>query len=283
MARSRRNPLLLVLPAAAAGLALAAPPQATPPAKAAMPQTLAPQPGQEPISVEAASWQGDYKTNSFVLNQVVITQGTMRLRADRAHASGLSSGLDFANSRWTFDGNVRIDGVRNGNLRSDQAVVEFSDNRIARATITGKPATFEQQRANSDQVARGHADEIVWDVGAGTVRLTDDAWLSDGLNEISGPVLVYNVREQRVEASGSTATGGGRVHIVITPQGSIVGKLEPPKAQTGKSAPQPASDHPAPQPGAQLPPQPAAQSPPQPAPQSGPQPPATTPQSNPPK
>src|SRR5579863_6721027 len=107
MARSRRKSLWLLMPAAAAGLTLAAPPQAAP-AKATVPQAPAPRPGQEPISVEAASWEGDYKSNSFVLNQVVITQGTTRLQADRAHASGLTSGLDFANSRWTFDGNVRI-------------------------------------------------------------------------------------------------------------------------------------------------------------------------------
>jgi lipopolysaccharide transport protein LptA len=248
MVRSRRKPLWFLVPAAAGGLALAAPPQTAPsqdtPTKAAAPRLSSPL-GQEPISVEAASWQGDYKSDSFVLNQVVITQGTTRLQADRAHASGLTSGLDFANSRWTFDGNVRIDGERHGSLRSDHAVVDFRDNRIARATITGKPATFEQQRANSDQVARGHADQIVWDVGAGTVRLTDDAWLSDGQqNEMSAPVLVYNIREQRVEASGSPATGGGRVHIVITPQGSVVGKLEPSKPEAGKSAPQPAATTP---------------------------------------
>jgi lipopolysaccharide transport protein LptA len=226
MARSRRNSLWLLVPATAAGLALAAPPRAAP-GTGPVPQTGTLQPGQEPISVEAASWEGDYKSNSFVLNQVVITQGTMRLQADHAHASGLTSGLDFANSHWTFDGNVRIDGERHGSLRSDQAVVEFRDNRIARATITGKPATFEQQRANSTQMARGHADQIVWDVSGGTVRLTDDAWLTDGENEISGPLLVYNIREQRVEASGSPATGGGRVHIVITPQGSILDKHPP--------------------------------------------------------
>jgi lipopolysaccharide transport protein LptA len=226
MARSRRNSLWLPVTAAAAGLALAAPPPATP-AKGAAPLATAPKLGQEPISVEAASWAGDYKSNSFVLNQVVITQGTTRLQADRAHASGLSSGVDFGNSRWTFDGNVRIDGEQQGKLRSDEAVVEFHDNRIARATVTGKPATFEQQRANSDQVARGRANEIVWDVVGGTVRLTDDAWLSDGQREISAPVLVYNIREQRVEASGAGATSGGRVHILITPEGPIVDKHPP--------------------------------------------------------
>ena len=56
------------------------------------------------------------------------------------------------------------------------------------------------------------------------MRLTDDAWLSDGQREISAPVLVYNIREQRVEASGAGAAGGGRVHILITPEGPIVDK-----------------------------------------------------------
>ena len=104
--------------------------------------------------LEAASWAGDYKSNSFVLNQVVITQGTTRLQADRAHASGLSSGVDFGNSRWTFDGNVRIDGEQRGKLRSDEAVVEFHDNRIARATVTGKPANL---RAAARQLRPGGA------------------------------------------------------------------------------------------------------------------------------
>ena len=143
-----------------------------------------------PVSVDAASSEVDYKTNTVVFKNVVISQGAMRVQAERARATG----LNFANSRWNFEGNVRIDAEERGNLRSDQAVVEFRDNHIARATITGKPAEFEQKRANSAQIARGHADEILYNVSDGTVRLTDDAWLSDGQNEISGPLLVYNIR-----------------------------------------------------------------------------------------
>jgi len=98
--------------------------------------------------------------------------------------------------------------------RSDQAAIEFRDNRIARATITGKPAEFEQKRAESDQMARGRAGEIVYDLNDGTVRLTNQAWLTDGQNEISGPLLVYNIREQRVQAAASPGTDQ-RVHIRI--------------------------------------------------------------------
>lgn len=191
-----------------------------------------------PVSVDASSSEIDAKTNALVFTNVVISQGDMRVQADHARATG----LNFANSRWNFDGNVRIDAEQRGNLRSDQAVVEFRDNHIARATITGKPAEFEQKRAN-DQIARGHADEILYDVNDGTVRLTDDAWLSDGLNEISGPLLVYNIRQQQIQALTSAAAAGGgadqRVHITIAPHAAGSARPEParpdaPKPDTAK-------------------------------------------------
>ncbi len=163
-----------------------------------------------PINLEAASSDVDYRTNTVVFSDGVISPGSTRVQAEHAHATG----LNFANSRWTFEGKVRIDAELHGNLRSDQATVEFRDNHIARATITGKPAEFEQQRAGSEQMARGHADEIVYDVSDGTVRLTNDAWLTDGQNEISGPLLVYNVRAQRVQAA-TPPNSDQRVHIVI--------------------------------------------------------------------
>jgi lipopolysaccharide transport protein LptA len=189
-----------------------------------------------PVQLEAAGGsEVDLQTRELVLKKVVITQGTMRISAERARATG----LNFANSRWNFEGNVHIDAEQRGNLHSDQAVVEFKDNHIARATITGKPAEFEQKRAN-DQLARGHADEIVYDVNDGTVRLSKDAWLSDGQNEISGPVLVYNIREQRVQAAaGPEGSGEQRVHISITPRSGAGagGKPETPKPETAPEAP----------------------------------------------
>ena len=211
MARSCRK--LLLLAAALAGGAAAAPAPAPPPA-------------QQPINLDAASTEVDGRTNTLVFSDVVISQGATRVQAEHAHATG----LNFANSRWTFDGKVRIDAEQHGSLRSDQATIEFRDNRIARATVTGKPAEFEQQRADSGQLARGHAGEIVYDLDDGTVQLTNEAWLTDGQTEISGALLVYNIREQRVQAAASPGTDQ-RVHITIAPR--VVpgpGKTEPVKA-----------------------------------------------------
>src|SRR6184192_114787 len=219
MARSCRK-LLLAAALASGAAAAPAPPPAPPPA-------------QQPINLDAASTEVDGRTNTLAFSDVVISQGATRVQAEHARATG----LNFANSRWTFDGKVRIDGEQHGALRSDQATVEFRDNRIARATITGKPAEFEQKRNDSDQLARGHADEIVYDVSEGTVRLSEEAWLTDGQNEISGSLLVYNVRAQRWQASAAPGTDE-RVHITIAPRSAPgAGKSEaaqPPDRKPGK-------------------------------------------------
>jgi lipopolysaccharide export system protein LptA len=227
---------------AAAGLALLGPALAV----AAVAATKAEVPSQSQISWDAASVDGDFKTHMMHLKDVVIKYGTMTVRADKADATG----TDFQNSHWTFEGNVRINAEPRGNLRSDQAVVEFRDNHLVKATVIGKPAEFEQKRADSDQIAHGRADEIVYDVNEGTVRLSNDAWLSDGQNEISGPVLVYNLREEHVQATTAPGTGQ-RVHITINPRDNSTTSKPPasgprpqPAPSTPESKPQPTTPPP---------------------------------------
>lgn len=200
----------------------------------------------QPVQVDAANTEVDYKTKRMIYHDVVISQGTMRVQADTAQATG----LNFADSKWTFDGNVRINAEPRGNLRSDSAVVEFKDSLISRATVVGKPAEFEQKRENSTQIARGHANKIVYDVAEGTVRLSDDAWLSDGQSEISGPLLVYNIRAQRVQAGGAQTPGApsvepgsdNRIHITIAPHATPgLSKPDASKAVAPTTDPKPTS------------------------------------------
>jgi lipopolysaccharide export system protein LptA len=166
------------------------------------------------MPIDVASSKIDAKGDSVVLQDVVITQGDTKVQADHARATGLDN---FDNSRWTFEGNVRINGEQHGNLKSDQAVVEFRNKSISKATVTGNPAEFEQKRTDTDETARGRAREIVYNVNDGTIRLSNDAWLSDGHNEISGPELVYNIREQRVQAATKPGSDD-KVHIIIEPK-----------------------------------------------------------------
>jgi lipopolysaccharide transport protein LptA len=170
------------------------------------------------IVVDAVPVDVNYRDNTALLRDVVITQGDMRIEAAEAHVKG---GLDFENGEWTISGNVRI-RAEGGNLSADKAVVSFRNNVIARATITGTPAEFEQLRKDGS-TSRGRAPTIDYQTASGTVSFRDDAWLSDGCNEITGRQLVYNIKEQSVQGQpnsspSATPAGGGRVRIVIQPK-----------------------------------------------------------------
>jgi lipopolysaccharide transport protein LptA len=165
-----------------------------------------------PINVEAASTDFDYKNNSLVFKRVRITQGDMQVDAAEARATG----LNFDNSEWQLTGDVRI-LVPDGSLSSNEATVTFRDNQILRAVIVGKPASFEQKLRQSQQLARGRASTITYDVKASTVQLNGDAWLTDGQNQIEGATLIYDIGQQRVAANPNATTPGG-VKITINPK-----------------------------------------------------------------
>jgi lipopolysaccharide transport protein LptA len=176
---------------------------------------------QEKIVLDAVPVKIDYKTNSAVLRDVVITQGATRIEANEAQVKG---GLDFQNGEWIISGDVRI-RAEGGSLHSDKAVVAFRNNLISRATITGAPAVFEQQRTDG-RTARGRANTIDYETGSGTVTFREDAWLlPDGCNEITAQQLVYNIKTQSVQGQNQQFAGDrtGRITITIQP-GSSSGK-----------------------------------------------------------
>jgi lipopolysaccharide transport protein LptA len=172
----------------------------------------------QPISLDAASSDFDYRNNLLTFRKVRIAQGNMSVEADEATATG----LDFENSEWKFTGSVRI-RMQNGRLDSDAATIRFRNNQIGHARIEGMPATFEQQ-GDEQQVARGRAGTIEYDVTRGTIELKDKAWLSDGKNEITGQTLVYDMLKERVLANPGEQDPGG-VSIIINPR-----NITPPKA-----------------------------------------------------
>jgi lipopolysaccharide transport protein LptA len=114
---------------------------------------------------------------------------------------------------------VRIN-AEGGKLRADKAVVSFRNNLISRATITGTPAEFEQPRKDGTTY-QGRAPTIDYQTANGTVSFRDNAWLSDGCNEITARELFYNIKEQRVQPNAlpsGTPAPGGRVRFVIQPK-----------------------------------------------------------------
>jgi lipopolysaccharide transport protein LptA len=178
----------------------------------------------QPIQLDARSSDFDYKSSSLLFRAVHIAQGRLWIEADEATANG----LDFEASVWRFSGHVRV-GLADGTLESDQALITFANNRVSVAEITGAPASFEQKRPNG--VAKGRASKIEYRPALGTVRLTGEAWLSDGTNEISGATLVYDLSGQRVVANPDDQ-GDERVRLTIQPKKSA--KMPPPTEPKSK-------------------------------------------------
>lgn len=210
-----RRPLIgalsaaLLLTAASAASVIASAQQ--PAAQAALPKTAKARDGE--IVLDAASSEVDYRSGTLLFRDVVITQGAVRVQAERARATG----LDFKEATWTFSGKVRIT-VQDGELRSDEAVVTFVADRVTRAVVRGKPAELEQRLKDGGR-ARGRAASLTYETALGKVTLRGDASLSDGRSDIRGEQLVYDINAQRVQA-GKVSGGDDRVRIVIRPQGT---------------------------------------------------------------
>ena len=198
----RRAPRLRVAAAVALGLTLAAPATgAAAPAKS------------EVIALDAQSSELDLKSNNMFFRKVRIAQGPMSVTADQGQAT--QEALKFENSLWVFRGNVKIT-MENGLLTADEAQIDFIKKLLSKAVAYGKPAEFEQKIEKTGKLAHGHADTIDYDAAKGLVKLTKNAWLSDGQNEVHGESFVYNVLTQSVVADAAEQ-GSQRVHIIITP------------------------------------------------------------------
>jgi len=166
------------------------------------------------IVLDAVPVSVNYRDNTALLRDVVITQCDVRIQANEARVKG---GLDFENGQWTISGDVRIT-AEGGSLRSDKAIVSFRSNVISQASISGAPAEFEQLRADGT-TAKGRANSIDYETSSGTVSFNDNAWLSYGCNEITGQRLVYNIKTQSVQGQSQAAqSGSGRIRIEIQPK-----------------------------------------------------------------
>jgi len=162
------------------------------------------------ILLDAASSEVDYRSNTVLFRDLVITQGNSRVIAAQAR----SSGLDFVESTWSLNGGVRIE-LEGGSLTANEATVIFRRNRIATAEVSGPDTRFEQPLKNA-QLARGAAAAIRYDAESASITLQGKASLTDGRNDIEGERLIYDLNLQRVRA-GSSSGSEERVRIIIRP------------------------------------------------------------------
>ena len=185
---------------------------------------------------DAFNWDAEVVTSDFRTDtlefsgNVRVTQGPMSIQAGAAKANDVRS----ENSRWSFEKSVQI-VTSEAELQSDSASAAVVGGKLARARAEGSPAQFEQRGGRADGQVRGRAGVIEYDFIAGIVKLTGNVWFSNGKDEFRGDVVIYNVRDERVQINPG---GEGRVHGIIRPQGT---KATAPGSAQPQPQPQPES------------------------------------------
>lgn len=164
-----------------------------------------------PMQLDADFTDLDVKSSMLVFRGLRLSQGSLGISAEEGRATK----MDFEDSVWHFAGNVIID-VDSGHIESDSADMIFSGYQLLEATIVGSPATFRMERPDSEQVTYAEAGRLKYDFDAGVVEFSGDAKITEGGNQIASSYLVYNIREQRINAS-SGGEGDPKVRITYTP------------------------------------------------------------------
>lgn len=162
----------------------------------------------DPLCLNASHLE--YTPNHLVLHEFDIvdtTRGTTHVKGDLAEGTG----DDSKNSNWVLTGHVELT-LPQGHLSADRATMQIVNNRITLMTAQGSPAQFESSGdasapntpksgvAAAIKHARGHANEIIYNLEHGELQLNGDSWLSNGCNEISSQHISYDLSSQKVHA-----------------------------------------------------------------------------------
>jgi len=166
-----------------------------------------------PITLDAESSEFDRKNSRLRFTGLKITQGDLRIEADEAEATR----LDFENNQWEFWGNVVIDSA-DTKAYCDRAKITFNDHQVTNAILLGEPARFEQVLPEEDKLTEGRANQLEYDLAGATIKMVDDAWLSNGSNEVSGAKITYDLDKEFIVAD---ADDSGPVRMKFTPPETI--------------------------------------------------------------
>jgi lipopolysaccharide transport protein LptA len=178
---------------------------------------------ERPIDWSADDVTSDFRSDTVELSgNVRVSQGPMSIEAREAQGKDFHSD----NSRWTFQDSVHI-RTAEVDLHSATATADFVRNQLRGTRIEGTPAVFEQRGATTERQIRGRAGVIEYDFARGIVTLTNQVWFSNGKDEFRGDVVIYNVRDERLQINPGPASG--RVRGTIRPRPST----SAPKSEPG--------------------------------------------------
>ncbi len=136
----------------------------------------------KPVNLEADSVRvEDAKKTAVYDGHVVLTQGTLMMTADRIE------------------------------VRQDEQGFASGD-------ASGKPVYFRQKMEGREEYAEGWAERILYEGRSDTLKLSGQARLKRGDEEVRGNLIVYDAKSEFYRAQGSSDGVRGRVRAVIYPK-----------------------------------------------------------------
>jgi lipopolysaccharide transport protein LptA len=156
----------------------------------------------------------DGPTNMMRARQPRITQGTLRIAADDA----LATGFEFDEAgEFRLTGNVRVD-VDTASMQANTAVFMYANGQLSRGELEGTPVSFSAVDAATQRKVTGHAGKMSYDNVARTLRMTGDASVQLDTREVLGCDLIYDFRAERVTSGSADCEGGFRVRVRRDPE-----------------------------------------------------------------
>jgi len=172
----------------------------------------------KPIDLEADTVKvDDSKQISTYTGNVILTQGTLEIRADKLI------------------------------VREDQGGFQHS-------TSLGNPTTFKQKMEGKNEYMQGSAQRIEYDGRMDKVQLFTKAWVKRGEDIVHGDYIMYDANAEYAEVIGggsqaaTPGTPSGRVRAIIQPKNkkATVEPAPAPKSAPAKPAAENAKDIPPP-------------------------------------
>lgn len=138
----------------------------------------------KPVNLEADTVTlDDIRKVSVYQGNVILSQGTLMLRADRVQVTQNADGLERVNA-------------------------------------TGRPVAFRQKLDDQEEFIEGFADRIEYNGVSSQLELIGQARLRRGADELRGAQISYNANTgfYRVVGEPDAQTPSGRVRAVIRPK-----------------------------------------------------------------
>lgn len=160
------------------------------------------------------------------LSLLSVSSRAMAEAADRDKPIDLEADtvkVDDSKQISTYSGNVIL---TQGTLviRADKLIVREDSQGFQHSTSLGNPTTFKQKMEGKNEYMEGSAQRIEYDGRMDKVQLYTKAWVKRGDDIVHGDYIMYDANAEYAEVIGGSQTAspggsGGRVHAIIQPKG----------------------------------------------------------------